>query len=129
MRLTLRLLPGEFAICRLEPQSAIPDWIGPGGFVSITRTAEELSIVCAAGQPPRDVRHEGGWRLLQLVGPFPFSAVGVLSSVLEPLATGGISVLAIGTFDTDYVLVKTYDLNGARDRLHNAGHTVLVTEV
>jgi uncharacterized protein len=122
--LTLHLHPGEYAVCRLAPDAAVPAWAQAGGFCSITRTADELSIICRAEAVPADVKHERGWRLLQLAGPFDFDAVGVLSSVLQPLAAAKVSSLAVATFDTDYLLVKAANLAPALAALRAAGHTV-----
>jgi hypothetical protein len=122
--LTLQLVAGEFAVCRLPPAEPVPAWAGPAVFSSITRTAEELSIICPAGQVPAGVRHEPGWALLKLAGPFEFGAVGILISVTEPLARAGISHLAVGTFDTDYLLIKTDRLARALPELEAAGHRV-----
>ena len=123
-KLVLRIHAGEFAICRLLPSEPVPAWAGSAGFHAIVRTADELSILCAAPLVPPGVRAEHGWRLLQLVGPFEFGAVGILSSVLTPLANARISSLALATFDTDYVLVKADKLDAAIRAIESAGHTV-----
>jgi hypothetical protein len=122
--LTLRLLPGTYAISRLEAGAAVPPWADGDGFVSISRTADELSILCVAARVPPGVRSEGGWRALALEGPFPFEAVGVAASVLQPLAAGGIGILLVSTFDTDVLLVKASDLGRATDLLTAAEHQV-----
>jgi hypothetical protein len=118
----LQLLPGRFAICRLPAESAVPDWAAGGAFSSVTRTPDELSVVCAEGQAPEETKCERGWRLLQVAGPLEFSITGVLAGVASPLALAGVSIFAISTFDTDYILVKEEDLAKAEDALHAAGH-------
>ncbi len=122
--LVLVALPGEFSICRLPPGQSVPAWAGSTIFSSITRTKDELSIVCPTAQVPAETEAEHGWRLIGFAGPFDFASVGVLASVTEPLARVGISVLAIGTFETDYVLVKTGRLDLAIRTLETAGHLV-----
>ena len=122
--LSLQLLPGEFAVCRLPATDPWPVWAGSRVFSSITRTADELSVICPAEQFPADVRREGGWRLVKFAGPFDFDAVGVLASVTQPLAHAGISLLAVATFETDYVLLKENQLAEAILALEAAGHTV-----
>lgn len=107
---TLCLLPGTYAVCRLESGAVVPAWATTGDFFSLTRTADELSIVCDQSVVPDDVQCERDWRCFKLAGPIPFSTVGVLASLVEPLADAGISVFAISTFDTDYLLVKEMDL-------------------
>jgi hypothetical protein len=103
--LNMTMLPGRFAVCHLGPDDAFPGW-ARGAFVSITRTAEELSIVCEEAAVPEGVRAEGGWVCLKVLGPIPFETVGVAAAISSALAKAGISVLIVGTFDTDYVLVK-----------------------
>jgi len=117
------VLEGTFAVCRLAPTAAIPEWSLRGGFFSITRTADELSLVCAEAQVPAGVPAEFGWSCLQLQGPFPFAMSGVLAAFIEPLAEAGIGIFAISTFDTDCVLVKADRLRATIAKLEEAGHT------
>ena len=99
-------LADELAICRLAPASPVPDWLPLSGFTTVTRTSEELSVVCRAEAVPTDVKSETGWAALKVLGPLPFDAVGILRRIATPLADADIPIIAIGTFDTDYVLVK-----------------------
>ncbi len=127
--LTLTALPDTLAVCRLDAASPIPAWADSGnagnaGFVSITRTADELSIVCDVAHVPEDVKAERGWRAFKLEGPFEFTLVGVLKQVLDPLAEAKVSVFAISSYDTDYVLVKTAQFEQAVTALTRFGHTV-----
>lgn len=132
MPLTLQLIPGEFAVCRLPATEPVPAWAGlgrhrlgaSGDFSSVTRTADELSILCPAAQVPAGVKHESGWRLLKLQGPFAFTETGILATVLAPLAVAKIGILATATFDTDYVFVKNGRLEEACRVLEGAGLTV-----
>jgi hypothetical protein len=116
-----RVMPDLFAVCRLGPQSAVPEW-ATGPFVSVTRTEDELSIVCAADRLPAGVEADHGWRLLKIIGPFSFATTGVIASLAAPLAMAGISVLTIATYETDYLLVKNEVLDGALKALTTAGH-------
>jgi hypothetical protein len=127
MSLVLHLQPGEYAVGRLAPDAAVPAWADGPGFSSITRTADELSVICPATRVPAGVKHDRGWRLLKLAGPFEFTATGILSSVLEPLARAGLSSLAVASFDTDHVLVKADRLDAAALALQAAGHKVITT--
>ncbi|MBB75494.1 MAG: hypothetical protein CMJ75_13390 [Planctomycetaceae bacterium] len=122
-RFQLQTLADTFAICRLAAADPIPAW-AEGGVVSITRTAEELSIVCSQQRVPQQVTHEGDWRCLRVVGPLDFSLVGVLSALSGTLAAAGISLFAISTFQTDYLLVRQTDLAAAVTSLAAAGHDV-----
>lgn len=114
-------MPGTYAVCRLKPDAVLPAW-AQGPFVSITYTEEELSIVCPAEKVPVDVTAERNWRMLKLVGPFPFSVTGVLAAFAAPLAKAGISLLSIATYDTDYFFVKGDVFDDAIAALRAAGH-------
>jgi GNAT superfamily N-acetyltransferase len=124
LRLKLVPLASTFAVCRLPTDAPLPPWVGGGPLLSITRTLDELSIVCGEEAVPEGVQCEGGWRCLRVAGPLAFSLVGVLSSLVGPLADARISVFVISTFDTDYLLVKEADSHRAVEVLRRAGHTV-----
>ncbi|HEV3510339.1 MAG TPA: ACT domain-containing protein [Candidatus Sulfotelmatobacter sp.] len=121
-QLRFRRLLGSYAVVRLMPEAPIPDWAGKGEFTSITRTPDELSIVCPAANLPADVPSPHRWTCLNLRGPFPFSQTGVLLSFIEPLSANGIPIFAISTYDTDYVLVQEEFVEKALKRLQEAGH-------
>jgi uncharacterized protein len=116
----LSLLEGQFAVCRL-PACAPWPVPRPGPLLSITRTAEETSVVCLRENAPRGARVEDGWRALKLEGPIPFEEIGVLSALAGSLAGAGLSVFALSTFDTDYILVKETSLAAALEALGKAG--------
>ena len=120
---TLQALPGLYTVCRLPPDAPWPIW-AKGDFVTISLTADELSVVCAAECVPADVRCERSWRCLRVAGVIDFSEVGVLSSLTAPPAEAGISVFAVSTFDTDYLLVKEQSWKSACQVLRRAGHQV-----
>ncbi len=109
------------AVCRLGGADPIPGWAVDGPFFSITRTAEELSIVCPENLVPVDVQAERGWRALRVAGVIDFSVIGVLAELTLPLAEARISVFAISTYDTDYLLVKEHDLARAIEMLREVG--------
>lgn len=123
-RLPLQTVPGRFAVCRLDLDDPIPAWATAKGFCSITRTQDELSVVCQEDVVPAGVRCEKGWRCLRVAGAIDFSAIGVLASLVAPLAQAGVSVFAVSTFDTDYLLVKEDAFAAACAALREAGHTV-----
>lgn len=120
----LIVLPDEFAVARLGPADAIPSWATSAPISSTTRTREELSIVCGASHLPAHVTAERGWRCLRVAGTLDFSLTGVLASIAAPLADAGVSIFAISTYDTDYVLVRAYALPAAVAALAAAGHDV-----
>ena len=125
--LDLLLLDDRLAICRLDARSPIPPWALTETFGSITRTRDELSIVCPEASVPATVRAEGGWRLLRVIGTQDFGLVGVLASLVHPIAQAGVSLFAISTFDTDYLLIKEDHFTRARDALLAAGHSLAVS--
>ena len=119
----LLLLSGTFAICRLAPDEPIPKW-ATGEFVSVTRTTDELSIVCRDDQVPAEADAERCWRCLRVAGTLDFSETGVLASLAEPLAAAGISIFVVSTFDTDYLLVRDNSLSDAIAAMQKTGQTV-----
>jgi hypothetical protein len=121
----LHVLDAPLAIARLDPAARVPPWaLLDTPFSCVVRTASELSIVCADDQVPADVRCERGWRALAVEGHLDLSLTGVLASLATPLATAGIAIFAISTFDTDYVLVRAPQLDPAVAALRGAGHEV-----
>ena len=118
------LLPGSLAICRLETTASIPDWATLAPFCSVTRTEEELSVVCPEARVPQEVKRETGWRALKVEGPLDFSLTGILASLTGPLAREKVSVFAISTYDTDYLLVKEEHLEKAIQALREEGNQV-----
>lgn len=122
LRLSVR--EENLAICRLSPDQEIPAWAMEADFFSITRTQNEVAIVCPEPVIPADLMCERGWRALEVEGPLDFSLVGVLAAITKPLAEAGVSIFAISTYDTDYVLVKENVLNTAVAALRGAGHEV-----
>ena len=116
--LRLRWLPGRYAVVRLSPNARPPEWSETSSptFLSVTRTNDELSIVADASAVPADVRAERGWSLLRVEGTLDFALLGILSRLTGALTRAEISVFAISTFDTDYLLVREPD----RARAENA---------
>jgi len=123
--LKFRRIPGQFAVCRLPGDAPIPRWAAGGRFTSITRTAEELSIVCPFENVPKEHRPDARWQCFQLEGPFDFSQVGILASFIDPLAENGVPIFAVSTYDTDYVLVQEEYVRAALGALQGAGHELL----
>ena len=126
MTQTLSALGGRYAVCRLDAAAEVPGWApGAGGFVSITRTPDELSVVCAASAVPEGVTAVRDWRCLRVDGPLDFALTGVMASIAGPLAAAGVSIFVINTYDTDYVFVREGALGRAVEALEQAGHRVL----
>ncbi len=123
-QLTIIIYQKMYAVCRLEPEAAVPAWANGGRFLSITRTANELSIVCEEEMVPNDAHVERNRRLMQIEGTLAFTLTGVLASVALPLAKAELSIFAISTYDTDYLLIADEDLQKAAEMLEAAGHTI-----
>ena len=116
--------PEPLSICRLPGDAPIPAWAMQRAFFSVTRTSDELSVVCASIQVPPGVTAHDGWRALKLIGPFDLLLVGILLGVAAPLAVAGVTIFPIATYDTDYLVVRDDQLSAAIDALRDAGHQV-----
>ncbi|MBZ9743289.1 MULTISPECIES: ACT domain-containing protein [unclassified Mesorhizobium] len=124
-RIKLRQLPGLYAISRLQAGDGIPAWADGPGFVSITRTDDELSITCLQDRVPDAVKHDHDWVAFKLQGPFAFDETGIVLSVIQPLSENELGIFLVSTFDGDHLLVKAADEPKARGLLGEAGHTLL----
>jgi hypothetical protein len=122
----LPLVPveGIFAVCKLSHDVPLPAWAAGSSFLSVTRTADELSVVCSQGAVPDGVQCDRGWRCLRVSGTLDLSLVGVLASMVGPLSDAAISVFVLSTFDTDYLLLKERDFGRAVEVLLRHGHSI-----
>lgn len=124
---TIEQLDGPYAFCRLDPQAPWPVWAS-GPFVSISRSDQELSVLCpeacVPATLPEGARCDRGFCVLRIRGTVDIDVVGLLKSLSTALADGGISVTVIGTFDTDYMLIRESRLAVAMQLLRDAGFTV-----
>ena len=126
--LTMELLPDTLAICRLEPGAPVPSWAAePSPFLTLSRTAEELSITTLQSAVPPGVPCERDYRAVRVRGPLPLNLIGIVAAIADPLAAAGMSIFAISTYDTDYVLVKARELEEALQVLRQAGHRITRT--
>jgi hypothetical protein len=124
-KLTIRLLEEKYGVCRLDNSEAIPNWAFGSEFYSITKTSDELSVLCLQRDIPEGVKYEGEWRVLKVLGPLDFSLIGILASISGLLAQSGISIFAVSTYDTDYILVKGCNVEKAIKALYNEGYKVI----
>ncbi|MCP4143596.1 MAG: ACT domain-containing protein [Chloroflexi bacterium] len=120
--LKLTILDGEYTIHRFLPEQDIPSSILKSGFLSITRTDDELSILCDANIPVDSEKNEDGWACIKVLGPLDFGLTGILARISGVLAEAKISIFAISTYDTDYVLVKKEKLSVAEKILTKSGY-------
>lgn len=125
--MNLTILDTTFSVIKLPKTEEIPSWASKGELFSITRTIEELSIVCASSNVPdnilKDVEHD--WKCIKVEGILDFGLTGILSSLANPLADNNISIFAISTFNTDYLLVKLHSIEKAKSVLENSGHAFI----
>jgi hypothetical protein len=124
-KLKFRRLLRTYAIVRMAPDALVPDWAAKGAFTSISRSVDELSIVCPTEDLPKDIVPGLRWICYKLEGPFAFSLTGVLLSFIEPLSNSGIPIFAISTYDTDYVLVQEEFAGMTQQALDQAGHELI----
>jgi hypothetical protein len=126
-KLTVHVRPGGYVVLRLAADAPVPAPLldAPGGLVSVTRTHDELSVVCPAEAAVPADQAETGWRLLTVRGPFEFTLTGIMAALSGALAAAGVPLFALSTFDTDHLLVKDDDLARAVIALREAGHEVV----
>jgi hypothetical protein len=122
--LTLSILRHRFAICKLNPDVKVPDWAIRGDFFSISRTPEELSIICQEDDVPLKVTSKREWRGIKIEGPFHFNEIGILDAITSPIARAKISLLTVSTFDTDYVFIQDSQFEEALLILAESGHQI-----
>lgn len=121
-QLDISILPGTMTICRMDPQADVPAWALASPFFSITRTPEELSIVCLESHVAAELPSDTGWRCLKVEGPLDLTLTGIFASLAVALAQAGISIFAISTYDTDALMVKQEKLEAAIQALTDAGY-------
>lgn len=120
--LNIRIVPGRYAVARLEAAAAIPDWFHGPGFKAAVHSEDELTLVCQQDRVPDHVTHEGNWACLRTTGPFPFDASGIVQALITPLSENDIGVFVLCTFDGEHVLVPADKLQDAERHLVGAGH-------
>ena len=123
MKLNLSILDEQFTVHRFKPNTKIPEQILAGEFFSISRTQDELSIVCSSQLQLASDKAETDWSCIKFLGVLDFSLTGILAKISGVLAEAKISIFALSTFDTDYILVKTERLAAAKDALEKAGYS------
>lgn len=125
MKYQFKILEDLYSICKLPPNDDIPDWMNINKFYSVTKTDEELSILCVQQNIPNDIECEKDWKVLKINSKLDFSLVGVISQISKLLAENSISIFVISTFDTDYICIKEKDLLKSIEILKQAGNIFL----
>jgi uncharacterized protein len=125
MKLKLKVLPKKYSICRLSPHAAIPGWLASAEFFSVTRTADELSIVSLQELAEEvDTACSRDWRIMKIEGPLDLTIVGLIAGVAGVFKDAGVPIFTMSTYDTDYIMVKEQDLGAGVRALEGAGHEV-----
>lgn len=120
--MTLSIIPGRFSVCRLK---ALADAPAMEEFCFLSRTDQEISLVCLERcAPENSERREDGWRMFRVDGTLDFSLVGILAELSGILARAGVSLFALSTYDTDFIMVKEQHFEKALQSLRDAGHEV-----
>lgn len=116
--------PEELAVVRLAPGADLPAWAASSSILSVTATATETSVVCAAADVPSKTVHHRPLIAFSVDGTLDFALVGVLSSLLAPLSEAGISVFTLSTYDTDWILVPATEADRTAQEWRRSGHQV-----
>jgi len=127
MPLPLRIHDEELSVCQLAPNAAVPQDILAHPFAIFIRTKDETTLICPTGLVPKEAKAESGWIALEMIGQYDFALMGMLTQVIAPLEAVGVSILALSTFNTDYVLIKAEKRAAAIAALQMAGHTIRET--
>lgn len=123
-QLTFILADGVFSLCRLAPEDAIPSWALSSDFYTISKTNDELSVVCESQYVPAGIKQDGNWRLLKIAAVLDLSLTGITTKFSTALANAGVNLCVIATYETDYILVKQEKLQTAITALQDAGFIV-----
>ena len=124
-QISLQRQEGAYSVARLDPGEPVPDWAEGAGFASITRTDDELSIICLDERIPSGAKAARGWVCYKFMGPFAFEAAGVILTVIRPLSENGIGVLVVSSFDGDIIFIRSSDTKAAEDLVQQAGHRLV----
>jgi uncharacterized protein len=123
--LSFEILPNTYALCRLEAQAPIPDWVLASPFYTISKSEHELSLVCEESRVKEPIQAEKNWKLLRINSTLDLSLTGITARFSTPLAQKGINICVIATYDTDYLMVKSEKLNLAKTALREAGFKIV----
>lgn len=122
---TLQVLAETFSVHSFDLEQDIPSEVFSCPIYFISKTYDELSIVCPTSLNLDSIEHEDNWVALEVLGPLGFSLTGILSNISGVLAAANVSIFAISTFDTDYILVKKDSVATAIKELRNNGYKML----
>jgi uncharacterized protein len=124
-RLSFEVLPNAYALCRLDAQAPIPDWVFASPFYTISKSEHELSLVCEERWVNEPIKAEKNWKLLRINSTLDLSLAGITAQFSSSLAQKKVNICVIATYDTDYLLVKSEKLRLAKTALREAGFKVI----
>ena len=127
MNLTLKILKNFYAICRFDTDSPLPEWLSKSDFYSLTRTRDELSVVCnqAVIDPDNQFLMDKDWRCIKINNLLDLSLIGIIADIADTLKEKKIPIFTISTYDTDYILVKNKQLDLAFKSLKSKGYKII----
>jgi len=127
VNLTFILLSDKYSIYRFRRGAILPDWVYSSEFYSITQTTDELSVIATQSEIILDnAVINNDWRILKIAGPLDFSLIGIIADVSGIFKEKRISICAISTFDTDYIMIKEKDLIQGLEALREKGHEISI---
>ena len=119
--MTLEKINLDFSVCKLNKDFNIKDVDFTRQFVFLSKTDEEVSLVCESSHIPKDAEKvENGWKAFRIAGTLDFGMIGVIANLSSILAKADISVFVVSTYDTDYIFVKDYNYEKAQAALEDA---------
>ena len=121
----LKLLKPTYSICKLSPDNEVPSWALTSSTFFLSKTSDELSIICPATEIPSEVKVSNGWRCIRVDGDLEFDEIGVVTTVSSPIANKGISLFLVSTHDRDYVLIHKDDLDNAISEYEKKGFSIV----
>ena len=120
---------GNYTIFKFAPDEELPREIYSEDFYSVTKTPDEISVVCRDNSNIKSGKNEKGWKCLKIKGNLDFSLVGILNSITTPLKTNGISVFVISTFNTDYFFIKENNFKKAVEILNKEKNITVINKI
>ena len=122
--MNLQILNDKYAICKFNVNSDLPDWVKDSDFYSVTKTNDELSVVCKQSGSLDNCEISEDWQILKVAGPLDLSLIGIIAEISGTLRDNKIPIFTVSTFETDYILVKSKDLTRAVNSLKASGHKI-----
>lgn len=119
----LQVIEHDFSVCKLKDMANVPN---EGELLFFAKAVDEISLICTTENVPQDTTaREDGWKAFYIKGELDFSLIGILAKISTLLADKNIEILAVSTYNTDYIFVKKHNLTNALAVLAEAGYSIL----